>query len=401
MKNRLMKYLVFFLLLFVAGSLFPTTTSQAASAKVHLTADQNEISVGDTVIVYIKINSGTIFGDFEANLTYDKNILEYKSRESIITGDNGYLRISDMNRDRTDTSRKYALEFKALKMGKCELAFDDKVVVYDESGNEMPVSSDTVNITVKASKSASKNAYLKSMKTSPENISPDFNKKVYSYNINVDNDIKKLIIGAIPEDDKATVSVTGNDYLKEGENKIIITVLAESGDIIEYTIKVFRKTSPTVTITPTVTAGPSVEDDMTASFRIEQRNGENYMICSGSYKLMEPGSEVAIPKGYTKTTLMISDSAITVYTPSKEPQSDFVLIYAENSSGQAGFYQYDKTENTLQRYMQAPANADSGRMDSNNATTIIILLITLCALLGAAIIWLIIRQGSGKEDNLE
>jgi hypothetical protein len=401
MRNKLKQYLGMFLLLFFAGCILNSVPCLAASATVDLTSDSTEVTVGDTVKIYIKIDSATTFTDFEANLVYDETILEYQGGASVISGGNGFLRISDRDVAAGSTSRKYALEFTALKAGDCALSFSDQVMVYDESGNEMSVSNNELKITAKAQQSASTNASLKSLNTSPIGITPVFDKNTFEYNVNVSNDTEKLIITAIPEDEKAIVSIIGNDSLKEGENKVIVSVIAESGDIIEYTVDVFREPSPTAVVQPTTT--PSIEGN---SWDILQDNGETYFVYSGKYKLVEPGSEVVIPDGYTKTELTISGVTIIAYVPSDNTESELVLIYAMNSSGEEGFYQYDKLENTLQRYVAAEASNDSAQSENyrsklNTAAVVIAILSALSLFLLVTVILLFLRNKNNRKDDFE
>ncbi|MDD3172273.1 MAG: cadherin-like beta sandwich domain-containing protein [Herbinix sp.] len=404
MINRIKKYLGVFLLLLIAGSLITAKPCLAASAKVDLTSDNTEVTVGDTIHAYIKINSGTTFGAFEANLTYDDSILEYEGGAAVITGGNGFLKISDMDIAEVTTSRKYALEFKTLKVGECKLSFSD-LMVYDESGNEMPVSSDELAIKVNAKETASADANLKSLITSPTDITPTFDKNILEYSVNVGNETEKLIITAIPEDNKANVSILGNDFLKEGENKIIITVLAESGDVIEYTINVFREYSPenvsgsdNVTVTPAAAQG---------SFEIVQSNGVKYAVFSGNYKLIEPGNEVVIPEGYNKTVVTITGISITAFVPNNDTESEFILIYAANSSGEEGFYQYDRIEKTLQRYVAGSGNSNVNNQSNdyrsklNKAAVVIAALSALSILLISIVIWIFIKLKGDKKDDLE
>lgn len=392
---------IFMILCFVIAILFPAVPGLAASAKVNITSDSTQVTAGDTVYVYIKINSGTAFGDFEADMIYDKEILEYQGGASVITGGNGYLKISDMGNDQLNTSRKYALEFKALKVGTCDIAFNGRVMVYDDSGIEMPVSSDSVTITVKAAQTASSNAELKSLETSPAGMTPAFDKKVHEYSVNLSHETEKLIVTAIPEDDKANVSISGNDFLQDGENKIVITVLAESGDIIEYTINAIREAAPTVTILPTLTPTPlPLPDQGTMGFEILQTQGDVYAVYSGKLKLITPDSSVEIPIGYSKSKLTISGVNITVFLPEDNSKREFVLVYAEDASGVAGFYRFDRTQNTLQRYEAATDRNGKYRTDMNRAAGTIAFLSALCVLLLISTGWLLIkRRPAGRKDS--
>lgn len=87
MKRRKFNIILFCLFIIISGS-FNVETARAASADIEITSDSDQISVGDTVLVYINIKSDSIFDNVEANLTYDDNILEYK--EGLLTGGSGF-----------------------------------------------------------------------------------------------------------------------------------------------------------------------------------------------------------------------------------------------------------------------------------------------------------------------
>jgi hypothetical protein len=390
MKIKNIKYIGVFLLLFFTISLIPATPCFAAETQVELISDKNEITVGDTITAYIKIKSKSTFGNFEANLIYDKDILEYQSGSEVITGGNGLLKISDMNAMQSGTSRKYKLEFKAMKEGSCNITFSDDVLVYDESENALPASVKDLTIKVNAQKTASSNAFLKSLKISPSGLTPAFHKNELNYAINVSSDTEQLIIDAVPEDSKATVSISGNESLKEGENKIDITVLAESGNIIEYTINVNRDKAPEdAAVTGEVTVTPQPSDN---SFEIVQVNGENYAVFRGRYKLIDAESSM-IPEGYVPKEIMVSGVNITVYVPENNTDSDIVLIYAENASKEAAFYQYDTNTGTLLGYAAGEKTDDNSalvskyRSNLNKAVFAIVLLSLISVFLIGFIIW--------------
>ncbi|MDF2944589.1 MAG: hypothetical protein K0S01_3447, partial [Herbinix sp.] len=236
MGNKLKKQIGVFILLFIAGGFVTAKPCLAASAEIEIASEASSITVGDNVYVYITITSNTLFSDFEANLTYDDNILEYQGGASVITGSSGFLKISDMGITEGSNTRKYTLKFEALQVGTSEISFSGPAMVSDFAlEREMSVSSNVLTLEVKPTVTASSNANLKSLKINPSILEPIFDKNVFNYNVNVGYETENLIIDALPEDNKASVSISGNDFLKEGENKVIVTVLAESGDIIEYT----------------------------------------------------------------------------------------------------------------------------------------------------------------------
>lgn len=84
-------------------------------------------------------------------------------------------------------------------------------------------------------------ATLKSLDVSGFTLIPTFNKDTTSYNISVNNNITGLNITAVPNDDKAKVTISGNKGWKEGINTVRITVTAEDGSEKVYIVNVNRK----------------------------------------------------------------------------------------------------------------------------------------------------------------
>ncbi len=342
------KYLIIFVCMFAAIGYIYVKPCKAASAEVTISAESAQVTEGNKFFVYITINSETEFSNFETSIVYDDEILEYLGGASVITGDSGFLRISDMNVVDGDTSRKYTLEFKALKVGHSDISFADRAYVYDSlSGNEMSVSSSNLTVNIKAPVTASDNARLKSLNISPSEMVPAFEAGITEYSTAVSSDVQQLVITALPEDPKASISISGNDLLKEGENKVIVSVLAESGNVIEYNIKVTKEAG---------TGDPSEEAPVTPlpehrSFEVTNQDGIKYAVYNGKYMLLEPEDTVEIPEGYKQGRLILSGVTVTAYIPEKNEASEFILLYAQNEYGEAGFYLYDRIEKTMQRYV--------------------------------------------------
>jgi hypothetical protein len=347
MKKIIIKYFGVMLLLLLAGNLIIVSPCMAASAEIAITTDADKVSVGDELTVYVTIQSKTDFGGVEADITYDAGILEYVKGSSVIAGDSGYLKLTDTRFSEGSKSKKYALKFKALKKGTSKIALDGSMVYDFAESMGMSVSSNELKVEVNSAKTASDNAYLKSLKISPSKLSPDFDKSVVKYSTAVGAKTEKLVIDATPEDNKSKVTISGNDSLKEGENKVVISVSAESGTVIEYTISVKKEAAAE----KDVKAQNSVDTDKTHSlFKLVNIDGKVRAIYSGQYTLVEPDSTVQIPKGYVKQKAIISDIAINAYLKEDNMESDYFLIYASNEEGEESFYQYDKNEKTLQRY---------------------------------------------------
>ena len=82
------------------------------------------------------------------------------------------------------------------------------------------------------------NNYLTSLSVQGYNFTTEFSKTKTTYFVNVANDVTSLQINTEAEDENATVTVYGNESIKSGQNKILISVTAENGDVKTYRIYV-------------------------------------------------------------------------------------------------------------------------------------------------------------------
>lgn len=87
----------------------------------------------------------------------------------------------------------------------------------------------------------SNNAYLKEFRVDIPGITPDFNKNTFNYALTVEESVNNLSVTAVPEDSKASVSISGNTNLNLGENTINVKVTAEDKKTTKtYTINVTK-----------------------------------------------------------------------------------------------------------------------------------------------------------------
>lgn len=108
-----------------------------------------------------------------------------------------------------------------LKEGKNTI----EIVVTAEAGNQK-----TYYIYVtKIDNAKMANANLQTLEIEGASISPKFKNNIYSYNVTIDKNTKKLNILAKSENEKSKIEIVGNSNLKEGENIIKIIVTAEDG----------------------------------------------------------------------------------------------------------------------------------------------------------------------------
>lgn len=109
-----------------------------------------------------------------------------------------------------------------------------KIIVKSERGVTR-----TYVINITKDDGRSDNAYLKSLALSAGGIT--FNKEVYEYDVNVENDVDVLDIEALADDEKAKIDYVKSNKLEVGDNKIVIKVTAENDKKLEYVLNVTRK----------------------------------------------------------------------------------------------------------------------------------------------------------------
>lgn len=96
----------------------------------------------------------------------------------------------------------------------------------------------TYTIKITREDDRSSNNYLKSLNVSSGDFT--FNKKTLNYSFSVQNEVTSLNVIATAEDAKSTISGAKTYNLKEGLNKITITVTAENKQTRTYTLQVTR-----------------------------------------------------------------------------------------------------------------------------------------------------------------
>lgn len=101
----------------------------------------------------------------------------------------------------------------------------------------MSSSSQTLQVVYKGSD----NNYLSELFIEGYELNKEYSKDNTTYFVTVGNEIEKLDIEAVADDSNATTTVYGNENLKEGTNKVLISVTAENGNVRNYRIYVTRK----------------------------------------------------------------------------------------------------------------------------------------------------------------
>lgn len=371
------KYLLFLL----SVTLFSVVSVSAASFSV--TANKTTVVVGNSVNVTVKVNGSDAAG-WEYCLNYDTSVFQLtSSNSSCIIG-------STLAGNKTVT-----FTLKARKSGSSTFNLRAASIL-DDSANSVLTTSGSTTVRAKTQAeieaSYSTNANLSALRVVDHVISPEFNKDVLEYNLEVENEIEKIEIKATRADSKAMVSGTGEKDLTEGLNKFEIVVTAEKGNKKVYVINVTRKElnpiyvdvdgfkyaivrkaealdAPTYyTATEIEVQGemvPAFNSDITGytlvGLKDEDGNVELYRYNESDksyvlYKQMSTEGVVFIPlstdkllEGYNAVkNVKINNINVKGYVG--EEKTSYVMVYGMNAkTGKTNWYRYDTIENTLQR----------------------------------------------------
>ena len=234
---------------------------------VSSTISGGNVNQGNQITVKVSFSGDVCAANF--NLSYDKSKLE------LVSGDPNFAWVEGENLP------VYTFKAKSDATGNASIslsgqASDTSYIKYpltgngninitakqNESSNSNVNSNTKNNNTTAVNKSVNKststqnnntvsniqekdsNVYLSNLQVNKEGLTPNFNKYKTSYAITVGEDVSSLNVIATPEVATSKVSISGNTELKNGDNKIYVTVTAENGSKRIYTITVTKTGDP-------------------------------------------------------------------------------------------------------------------------------------------------------------
>ena len=392
----------------------PVMVAYAASATVEFTSGTDVANVGkDVSIVFTVTSEDALIGDVETFIAYDPTILQFVSGGEFIKGDNGILKVSDIDNMEGTSAKTYNLEFKAINTGVTEIEISGgNAEITDFNDNtSMSVSYGSLQIAVAASADASNDCTLQSVKLSPGKLDKEFDPEVTEYRITLPYEYDYIVMSAVPNDPNATVDIKGVDDLVVGWNHPVITVTAPSGKTKEYSFSVYRESENENPDNDTE-SNPMDELVSADNFKVLEKDGSYIIQSEYAFHVIDLEDESIIPTGYVKNSFKIYDAVtIPVYTLANDQNSDYLLIYAADASGVAQFYEFDKVEKTMQRYngsLRNTVQGDAVEMTSDeyskNLTTLAIIIAILASFVAILLVFsikLFIKLRGYKIDDLD
>ena len=163
------------------------------------------------------------------------------------------------------------------------------------------------------------NNYLKSIGVTGYTLTPEFNKDVMEYNVEVPNTVDKVTLEASPESGYANISGIGEVEVNEGANVFEIKVTSETGAERIYKVNV----------------------------NVKDENPINVSIGDANYTIMKNVKNVEAPATYEATTVKIEDMDIPAFY---SEVTDFTLVAVKNQNGDVSFAIYNEEKNTYTLY---------------------------------------------------
>lgn len=337
-------------------------TGYAAGATASISVDKTELGTGDTVTIKVTIKgNGQNLGKLSFQLLYDANILELKDSQG--NNFNGKLPWGSG----TVGADTYVETFTAtaLAEGTATISFSAAPIVYSEtdestqiecsiekndvavwvngagssqaqgSSAEVPPSSSSEGPSSEApSTEASQEmpAQAGSCDLSELTITPGeitFDPDVTEYTIQVANDVTRVAVSAKTAQEDAGYVVEGYENLAEGENLVTVHVTSPDGASKDYLIHVIRLNE----------AGevPEATDEENGTEKSEVK-GFQWECPERTFYVTTFPSGVAIPKGYTYSSVVIGSYEVPAYVSGEN--SGLYLVYAQEEGQDPGLCWY-------------------------------------------------------------
>lgn len=366
---------------FAAGGLSITSSASSVSSGGTFTVT---VKASNTVFVEglkltISSGSGTIVSGLGKS-SLDKG--ESTSAKIKLTGDSVTVKV-------TGTSASYETETEQAASASVTVKKKKTTNTNTPGGN----SGGNTTTTTK-----SKDNNLSSLTVSSGTLSPEFKSSTTSYTVNLDGNATKITLSAKANHSKAKVSGIGEKNLKVGNNSFDIKCTAENGSVKTYKVNVYVDETPLVYTTykdkklgvvrntdsigvpstfeaKTITLeGQEVKGYYSSQFNktiiylSDENHVKNFYIYDdnqGIVSIFKPLSllgrnlyivdlkeEETIKEDMTYQEIEIDGQKLMGWVYNNPAYSNYKMFTAMNEFGEMVVYQHEKTENSLQIYLE-------------------------------------------------
>ena len=344
-----MKKFLFFVLLIGLMCVSNYQYAYAENANMTIESDYEEYETDKTITVKVVVEADSDIKKVDAIFKYNSDILEFKRGGSNIgQEEEGVLKLYDTS-TRGGKDREYSITFRTIQSGIVKIGCDKVPEIVATSGYKFVSSFTDLYLEIQGVAVKDTDSTLKSMRVSPGTLEKAFKTTEKSYKLSVPYSTKNVVINAVPNSRKAVVTISGDNKLKVGNNKVKVVVMAEDESETEYVINVTRCSEDEQLILDRKNYIKSKKD----KGNVYQESNGTFAINDSEYEILSivDSDDMEIPVGYKKSSMNLYGNEIDVCISEDDPQNDIFLVYAKNTeSGDEGYYQYDKLERTIQRY---------------------------------------------------
>lgn len=317
--NKLFKR-VFAVTAAVMLALLPAAAFAAVEASA--AADKTAVQAGDIVEVTITV-AGKELAAAEGTYSYDPALLTYTESEG--GASDGFISMVSAQKDGSD-SLTARIKFTAAGAGNAEVTFDiTKVLDYD--GDEAGTAKGSVAIIVQAVPASTEPT------PAPINYAAE---GVAAVNLTSD---QPMYIWRTLEN--VTVPSKYTETTLDYHGETVAAAIVEDSDA------------------PTLLYLSNAAGDVGGYYIYDADKDTLYPYqtvnsVSKSYILLQPDGSVALPAGFSETSITIDEKPVTAWV-SQDAQGDIYLLYGRNPDGEVGYYLYNPQDESLQRYAVMPA----------------------------------------------
>lgn len=332
---------------------FVNKTDILAAGTARVSIGSASGTVGNIVSIDVSISASSGIGGATIYVSYDPSILALSGSSS----NSGTAMVSFMD-ESTASSQSKTITFKIIGAGTSSLNVIGDSKVIDIDMQACSISKSSGSVTASAPASYSSDNTLSSLQISPGVLSPAFSPDVTTYTTSVGADCASLTVSAVPNDSKATVSVSGK-RMDPGFNTTTITVTAENGSKRTYTIKTTKETNSASNENNQATGSDSSNgstDNNNDIPDVQDPNSEaiqepNITVDNAEYKIVSANDEHPLPDGYTPTEYDYNGTKVSAGVGI---DTGVTIVYLESTDGkgESGYYVYDSVRKTFSQFVE-------------------------------------------------
>lgn len=355
--------------------------AEASSCVIQFTSGQSEVKSGTVFTIVCQVTSSTAFVDTEFTVEYDDALMEFLEGGKKVSGGGGELQVSSVGNSTETNKKTFSLQFRAKKSGSGLIYVKDRADVTDADGNAFSVSSNRLSITV-----------VKNVKPTPEKDSAGNDSGIKA--IEDKNDPAQQVQSS--QEPQGTPEGPDSGLDMPEEEAVPSPTPQPSKDVGQDDVGQGKESN-------------KEKNDVFGLQFAASRDGSRILLQNSySFWVEDVDDSVQVPEGYEKTKIELDGITVPAYTAENDLDGNYLLMYLKSSSGNTGWYQYDREEKTLQRYtgnMVSRINNGSasqgGIFSGETAGYVMFVIIVLLAIAVIALLSALLKRIIQEKEEVE